>query len=574
MLATVQSRAILQKIAAPAAIVAAYVAILAATASTYPGDTRDYADSIAAHLDGRDLNFWEFGHLLWRPLGFVTLAVSRLWRSAVPKEFDYVQSVHVLTALSIASGALVLLAFFAWLVRVRVPAAIALGTTAAMALSCAMLNYAQTGTAYVPALAMLCIGLWAAARADEEVTPNLALPALALAGSVLLWLPMILAIPAACASPLVLRGDSSSRRANSFKMFALVTLFVGVAYSIVVVRKGIHTMPMLLAWASAASHGISKSGGMPRAVVGFARSIVDSNRLGLIAKRYLLRDPLNPASIGDVIRGGLYRLALFYVLGVFILVLLVRTDAGRRALVFLAMSALPVLAFAVFWQGGDLERYLALFPALFLALAVAAATAPRWTHPAICVTLVAGMLSLNMSAYLRSRSDLTCGTLTRRLAAVPREAHKKALVVTPLVSDDLTEFRALCPEAAQLEDADTPNIVGLVTPHEKSAPEWRKVFAVDAIKTWRAGNRVWVSKRAWATTPSGAWGWAEGDEPLVHWRDFPAFFSTLEHSSLGNADDAFVEILSSPSNVDLLNRFVDDSLKMRSPFVAAAPRTR
>ena len=33
------------------------------------------------------------------------------------------------------------------------------------------------------------------------------------------------------------------------------------------------------------------------------------------------------------------------------------------------MAALPTLGFAIAWQGGDLERYLPLYPFLFLAVA-------------------------------------------------------------------------------------------------------------------------------------------------------------------------------------------------------------
>jgi hypothetical protein len=555
-------------------VLSAYATIIALSASTFPGDTRDYANSIVARHAGRDLYFWEFGHLLWRPLGYLLVLVSRPFRVGIAEQSEYLVAVHSLIAISIVAGAIALLAFLAWVIRLRVPRTTAVAATLAMAMSCALLNYAQTGTAYLPALAMLCVGLWAIARADDNPSSRLPLAASALAASVLLWLPMVLAVPAACASPMLLRGDNASRRRASCKTFVLTTIIVAVAYIIVVLIKGVDSASALTAWMSAASHGIRDSAGVARASVGFARSIVSSDQLGIIAKRHMLGDPFNPASIRDVVRGGLYRFALFYFSGLIIVTVLVRSLAGRRTLLFLAISALPVLALAVLWQGGDLERYLALFPAIFLTVATALAMLPRRTYAVSGAILVVGLFALNMPDYLRSRSDLTCARLARRLSAIPRDAGKKALVVTPLNSDELTQVRGLCPDVSLLEDANSPNVIGLVTPHESSAPSWRRVFAANVAKAWRAGARVWVSKRAFVAKPAAQWVWTEGDEPRVHWRDFPTFFRALQHSEPRGVDDEFVEIPPSPRNIAIVNALTGSTLTSKQPFVVATPRDR
>lgn len=280
---------------------------------------------------------------------------------------------------------------------------------------------------------------------------------------------------------------------------------------------------------------------------------MSSDQLGIIAKRHLLGDPFNPASMLDVVRGGLYRMALFYLSGLIVVVALVRSVAGRRTLLFLAMSALPVLALAVLWQGGDLERYLALFPAIFLTVATALAMLSRRTCVVGGGLLIIGLTALNVPDYLRHNSELTCARLAHRLSAIPRDDGRKALVVTPLNSDELTQVRGLCPDVSLLEDAGSPNVIGLVTPHESTAPSWRRIFAANVAKAWRAGSRVWLSKRAFAAKPASQWAWAEGDEPRVHWRDFPTFFRALQHSELGAVDDEFVEIVPSPKNIAIVN---------------------
>src|ERR671921_772167 len=67
-------------------LVAAYILILWLTASLNIGDTPIYVDAILRVLSGGStrfwdhggfLSFWEFGHLLWRPLGWLSFKVLR-----------------------------------------------------------------------------------------------------------------------------------------------------------------------------------------------------------------------------------------------------------------------------------------------------------------------------------------------------------------------------------------------------------------------------------------------------------------------------------------------------------------
>lgn len=532
-------------------VVACYAVVLTATASTYPGDTRDYANSIVARFAGRDLYFWEFGHLLWRPLGYVVVAVSRPMHDATHASL-YPVTIRSLIDISVAAGALALVAFLAWLERLGIARTPAVVATLAMALSCALLNYDQTGTAYIPALSMLCVALWSVARADDLSPGRVSLLALAaLSLSVLLWLPMIFAVPAVVFSPLVLRGDSPGRRSASIRLFALCALCIECAYAAALLKKGIHSVPSLLSWISSASHGIHDSGGVARATVGFARSVLSTDRLGIIAKRHMLGDPFNPATLGDVVRGGLYRLVVFYLVAALIAIALFRTRSGRRVLVEFALFAAPVLVMAVAWQGGDLERYLALFPALFLTVAAALAMISSGAQRVVAVAVVLALSALNIPDFDRGKTTRVCATVARRLASVP--TGNTPLVVTPLESDVLTQGRGLCPLAAQVEHANNLRVIGLIAPHESPALNWRATFASDVEKAWREGDRVWLSTRAYAARPAAEWGWAEGDDPRVHWRDVPAFFGRLEHTRPTGGVDEFVEILPTSANLTILD---------------------
>ena len=44
---------------------------MAATSALWMSDTVDYARSIDVALGGGNYEFWEFGHLFWRPLGWL-----------------------------------------------------------------------------------------------------------------------------------------------------------------------------------------------------------------------------------------------------------------------------------------------------------------------------------------------------------------------------------------------------------------------------------------------------------------------------------------------------------------------
>ena len=65
------------------------------TDAVFWADTADYVDSVVAFQRGQNYNFWEFGHLFWRPAGW--LAWSQLiqpsetafWRGEINLTFQW-----------------------------------------------------------------------------------------------------------------------------------------------------------------------------------------------------------------------------------------------------------------------------------------------------------------------------------------------------------------------------------------------------------------------------------------------------------------------------------------------------
>jgi hypothetical protein len=82
---------------------------------------------------------------------------------------------------------------------------------------------------------------------------------------------------------------------------------------------------------------------------------------------------------------------------------------------------------------------------------------------------------------------------------------------------------------------------------------WREDLSGRILENWRAGGRVWIAKRLLAERPERTWKWTEGDDPNVHWSDFPAFFRRLAYVREARVDpDGFVELLNSPENLAAL----------------------
>ena len=543
-----------------ALIVGVYLVLLVLTHTSAQGDTSLYAASLIERLRGRPGDFWEFGHVVWRPLAFV---LFRLGHPAVdPSDaVVFAQLVNVMTGIAMLGGAVGLIAFRSWMERLLVPQWPALVGTIALGAASAYLGYAQTGSSYIPAVAMLILGLRALASADEQpAARTIAHASVAFALAVLFWFPMVLAVPAGAISAIALRGDSPSRRRVATAVCLGSGMLTVAVYVVVACLAGVRSVVDFGTWMAAATHDIVGIGGVPRAIVGFGRSVENMDRLGLVAKRYLLHDPYNPSTLADIARAGLFRLALFYALLASVAVALWRRPIGRRALAFVILTAVPVVGFALKWQGGDPERYLALFPALFLAVALAVASLPWPAQRLAGGGIVLLMLAGNVPPISRSAAARACEILAHRIDSVPQDDPGPVVIITPHELDEITSFASICPASPLLAAKNPRRIYGLVTANNLRAPLWREQVATRASRAWASGGHLWISRRAFADAPDANSKWAEGDDPTVRWRDFPHLFRQLDVSAPVGGDDGFVEILPTARSKAVL-----DAVKIPAP---------
>src|SRR5581483_2422298 len=192
-----------------------YAAIVMATHYIFFADTLVYVRHIL-HFDrdpvsGR-ADFWDFGHLLWRPLGWLLFHVfGGLFPYAKTGE-SHLTLIVLLVIVNILASLITILLFQS-LARRFVNGGWA--SFVAISLLCfhAFLNYIQTGTAYLPGLMWLTLSLWCTVRAMETQKDAYAvLSGVAGALAAMFWFPYIVAFPGVLAASLLWRTEHGDSR--------------------------------------------------------------------------------------------------------------------------------------------------------------------------------------------------------------------------------------------------------------------------------------------------------------------------------------------------------------------------
>jgi hypothetical protein len=536
-------------------VVAVYVLATLVTVGYFMADTADYVDSIVAFTLGRNYDFWEFGHLFWRPLGWLLYVVCRPVTSLIAGGDVRPNVTFVLVAINWLAGLLSVCALRGILERLCARSWVVVFVTIAFIFSHGFLNFSQTGSSYIPGLSLLLLGFYILLRGSMNTGRDwqtAVLAGIALAGAVCLWFPYVLALPAAVVSPLVF---SERRHWRLVIATAIATgIFLALAYGAVVVGPlGIRNLAGFKEWMSAASHDTDIRG-VNRMVFGFARSFIYMGNDGMLFKRYLLGDPFNPVTVFDLLRLSLWKLALFYLCLASVFIGLLSSAAGRRILVLLILNAAPVILFAISFDGGAIERYLPLYPALFLSLNICLCGDRSWRAAKyVAVAFVGALFVTNLAAMAKPVQDRRQQAAADRISEVVLRFRPNSRILTVSWQDDLINFSRSYP-FHPLNRAGNLRIGALVTPGTTLTTDWRQGLATQVEETWSRGGDVWVSRRALSPQPLSEWNWAEGDEKRVSWRDFQKFFSQLELGETAGGDDGFVLIPPTEKNRDVFRQ--------------------
>lgn len=540
----------------PAAV---FLASIALTQPPFIGDSIPYSDQITAVRNSTAApgTLWEFGHILWRPLGFW---LSGWVAPAIPNSMAWTPQLKVLRILVMLNEAAGLVgALLVYLLSLRLSRSL---HAAAVVLVLyvwgdAALAYSQSGAPYMVALALLLAGLWWQVTARIPGAGAMLGSACLFCAAALLWFPFAIAIPAAaCARRFISVSEKPEPEVSWGKCILCLVSCGGLLLAGIFAAAwlaGVRSVPDLTVWIVSAGHGMQQNRRAIRAVSGFSRLLIDLGQDGVVMKRLVLHDPYFPVSVLDAIRSSLWKVGVFYwfVAG---LVWLVWRSPGRRALIPLAIAASAgAFAAVVVFEPSSPERLLPVLPFALIALA------SGWNAPWKRAPLVrAGidvfalmLLVLNLPSF-EWRHSAEYKQAETRLDDFRRRAKPADIMLVMTPWEPILRLTG--------RPFDSANRQGpilcywVLDPIDKDAAEWRKTVARRILENWNENHDMWLSDSAFYSRPEASSLWVEGDNPTPHWRDVPVFFRTLQFDGQTSAQNWFLRIRRSQENREILSR--------------------
>jgi len=538
--------------------IAAYAILAWLTRAYFMADTVDYVAAVYLHDRGVNYLFWDFRHLFWRPLGWTLLHLLGPWMSSFTGGEPRIAVLYIFLALDYLSGLASVFLLRDLLRRFQLPAWTIEFSSFAFVFSFAFLNFIHAGTSYIPGLMFLLLGICLIVHSSEVrssepgFSPYLqAAAALSLALSVCMWFPYVFAVPGALTLPLFYRNPRPRPWSDVLRSTVLCLVFGLVAYGLVLAHLHIYSPTGARGWINQGASSVAGVQGVSRAIFGFVHSFIDLGKDGVLVKRYMLHDPYNPVALRDLARFSLGKLALFYIALLAVILQLARSQAGRSIIAISAVSAGPVLIFAVFWFGGDIERYLPLYPVFFLALASALAEDRKGIVKVLAVAFLALAVVSNVLALSRQKLDHQQQMVVDRIQPLLPLLKPSSRVVEVDIHDDLVNFSRSYPLNPINRNAELSNYP-LLNPGTPQTRHWRPDFAARVTATWNDRGDVWLSRRLLASSPKADWDWIENSDPNVRWKDLPAFFSQFDVGPAVGGEDGFSMLLPTPKNQGLV----------------------
>ncbi len=551
-----------------AGLCALLAAVVLTTLLTRPPDyidTFNYAKNIVDHgsLPASQDPFWDFGHVLWRPIGKLIWSTFGFVLTKLNDAPEF-QIALGLIGLSIASVIVCTTVLYLLLLRVSQTLWIAMLATYAFMVSRFVLDYALTGMAYATGIMLQVASLYVlySALQESRLTVRRALLSGVLAGaSVCVWFPYGFTLTGFLLFALLWSGAKNLPLDTRLRFTALwvaaIAAVLLAAYIPIMQFRGVHSVADFRAWMTASSYGIRPTRGLLRAAVAIPRSFVWMGDAGVLFKRFLFDAAHRWVTAPELINGAWRILLVYGVLATWAWLAL-RTMLGRTLLWCLALTAAPTMYFAIFlFDPAPPIRYIAFYPLLFLGFAGLMhsdkSAFGRWILPIFCVLI--GVL--NLTGMSRLGGDAEFGEAPQRLQSLNEHAASGDRILILTLQDKLNQLvyqRPFSP-ASRNRAALWPVIVT----GTDYLQQWQARAAQEMLNTWQSGGRIWLSKRMLAQEPRSDWNWVEGDDYRISWAQIPAYFQAFELSSDFGGEDGFAEIVHSPHNETMLK----DTLRSR-----------
>ena len=294
-------------------------------------------------------------------------------------------------------------------------------------------------------------------------------------------------------------------------------------------------------------------------VFGFANSFIDLGGQGAFFKRYLRSDPFNPVSLGDLIWSSLWKLAFVYVFLLVVFINLLRSQRGRMIAALFVLNLVPTIIFALFiFEAGDMSRYIATLPLIFLAVAYAVCSERSigWTRYLIFAFLLVAAFT-NVGAMAVWKLQAKERRVEARVNPLLPLLKPESRVVTSHLQDEVNNFTRdflFNP----INRAGNLHYYPMLAPNTAQVDNWRQTFAAEALRIWNGNGDMWVAKRLRHARPKEEWNWVEGDDSRVSWTDLYNYFSPMQFGQEVGGEDGFVLLLPSEQNKAILSKLAQE----------------
>jgi hypothetical protein len=555
-----------------AAIAAFYAFALLVTTPRYFGDTGGYVADILrfdkATFSGYPNPIWEFGHLYWRPIGWVLFKCFGGFTPFASGGPETLAVTTVLVSFTALCGMVCALLYYSLASSLLQQTWKALLVSAGALSFYGFFDYVHTGCVYATGLMGLLGSLWAVIRAIDRGQPSWQyglLSGASFAFAVLVWFPYILVLPGILAAALLWRGnreENTTATQNRLRLAFYVAVFaaclIGVGYLVALIQLRISSFADLKVWAAASSHGWSQTKRLLRMASGLPRSFLYTGENGLALKRFVLQDPYAPVTLGSLIRQHLWGPLVFYTFSLSLLGVLWRSMNGRRILWICLAAVAPVLGFAAFvFESGSMERYMPLYP--FIALATAyglSQLSSKTAGPVVILGFAILVIAVNGASLSKPKIDSEIAPAAARLESLRGKVTSDGLVAFVTLQDPVYQFLTSHPFHPANRREALPAYDVIEVANERIL-DWQRDFARRALDTLSRSQSVWISKRFLADRPDPSWNWTEGDDRRITWKQLAPFYTQFSYSESVGGPDGFVRLEPSQENMTRLKAIAD-----------------
>jgi len=557
-----------------AAAIVIFIALYTLTKPATVGDAVVYVADVLAYSDGSAPGaLWEFGHVLWRPLGWlswqVTKPVTAGWYGGDAR--SEIMAGFVL--INILGGIGIAIVTVAVCRALKVSDIRTLFVTTFLLSTNVLLNWTRAGTAYVAGFFCQLLAVYLLLRAVRDRSRSLRLSVIAgvaLGVAVIMWFPYVLTtagiVLLACLYDRDEFADSDGLQGR-VRMAAVCAATAGAVvlgtYASVAVVHGFTTPDKFLAWIRSSSHGMNQNRRLLRVITGFPRGFIDFGNDGMILKRFLLHDPYAPVSLLDLIRLSLWKLPVFYGGFAALMWALFRSRERWGILVPFIAALIPMLFFAVaLFEPSSVERFLPLFGILTVGFAIAArdfSIREHWQKLLIGCAVVT--MAVNVYAFT-GEQDPVSSPVAKRIALIHDKLRPHSRVVLLSTLDDIGTFVSEYPFHEFVRRNRLP-VYHLMEPGIQVGSGTFPEFARTATETWNQGGEVWVSRRLLASRPLPEWNWVEGDNPALRWADISSYFQKFEIADSIGDQDGFVRLSDSLANRGIVSESLQSATARR-----------